>query len=202
MFLCSVLRCLLLLLLFDCLGPHRDVIGELMQSFRSRDLHAGIYFSIFEWFHPLYLSSDPSQYVSDVSLPQMYDLINSYKPELLWCDGAWMMSSDFWHSKDFLAWLYNESPVRDVIVVNDRFGNETHLAHGGFFSPEYSDDVFTRKWEESSGINMHSYGFNRNSPLERYYVTYQSRTYIHHICYDRHIIHLTMQNTLVLFLSL
>ena len=30
-------------------------------------------------------------------------------------------------SVEFLKWLYNESPVKDVVVVNDRWGKETRF---------------------------------------------------------------------------
>ena len=34
------------------IGPHRDLLGEIMQATREAGLHAGMYFSLFEWFHP------------------------------------------------------------------------------------------------------------------------------------------------------
>ena len=39
--------------------------------------------------------------------------------------------------RDFLAWLFNESPVRDTIVINDRWGKETRNRHGGYYTSEY-----------------------------------------------------------------
>ena len=37
-------------------GPHRDIVGELATSIRNKsDIHFGIYHSMYEWFHPLYL---------------------------------------------------------------------------------------------------------------------------------------------------
>ena len=46
-----------------------------------------------------------------ISNPQIYDLVNKYKPDVLWTDGDWEASSDYWMSKDFLAWLYNNRCV-------------------------------------------------------------------------------------------
>lgn len=81
-----------------------------------------------EWFHPLYLSdygsgSPPKNrsYVHEKMLPELVDLINRYKPAVLWSDGDWDQHSDYWESTKFLSWLYNESPVKDIIVTNDRF---------------------------------------------------------------------------------
>ena len=49
-----------------------------------------------------------------ISNPQIYDLVNKYKPDVLWADGDWEASSDYWMSKDFLAWLYNDRYVGSV----------------------------------------------------------------------------------------
>lgn len=60
--------------------------------------------------------------------------VNNYKPEILWSDGEWEASDIYWDSLNFLAWLYNDSPVKDTIVVNDRWGGDTLCKHGGFLT--------------------------------------------------------------------
>lgn len=60
--------------------------------------------------------------------------MNNYKPEVLWSDGEWEASDTYWDSLNFLAWLYNDSPVKDTIVVNDRWGGDTLCKHGGFLT--------------------------------------------------------------------
>lgn len=156
------------------IGPKRDVIKELLDEVRKQGLHAGLYFSLYEWFHPLYRGSNPEEYVDEIMIPQLYDIVNKYSPEIIWGDGDWEHDSDFWKSKDFLTWLYNESPVRDTVVVNDRWGSDTAGKHGGFYTPEYSSTVYNdHKWEENSGIDIHSYGYNRNTPAIDYYTAYQ-----------------------------
>ena len=52
-----------------------------------------------------------SMLCKQISNPQIYDLVNKYKPDVLWTDGDWEASSDYWMSKDFLAWLYNDRCV-------------------------------------------------------------------------------------------
>lgn len=42
-----------------------------------------------------------------VSYPQMLELVKMYSPEVIWSDGDWEMSDDYWQSKEFIAWLYN-----------------------------------------------------------------------------------------------
>ncbi len=41
----------------QALGPDRDVVSELKESFQSRhpDIHFGLYYSLYEWFNPIYL---------------------------------------------------------------------------------------------------------------------------------------------------
>jgi len=153
------------------IGPKRDLLGELFAEARNRPgFHPGMYYSLFEWFHPLYIGPNPEDYVQQIMLPQMYDLINNYKPDVFWTDGEWMQSSDFWNSPSFLAWLYNDSPVKDTIAVNDRWGNDTRDTHGGFYTPEYSTSTYPgHAWEENSGVDQFSYGFNRNSLLSHYF---------------------------------
>lgn len=67
-------------------------------------------------------------------LPQVKDLVTKHQPELIWADGDWEANSTFWKSPEFLAWLYNESPVKDTVIVNDRWGSDCSLKHGGYYS--------------------------------------------------------------------
>ncbi len=48
------------------LGPKRDVLSELATSFRKRhpDLHFGLYYSLFEWFNPIYLKDKEKNYTT------------------------------------------------------------------------------------------------------------------------------------------
>lgn len=39
-----------------------------------------------------------------------------------------------WKSTELLAWMYNDAPNRDTVVVNDRWGAECSLKHGGYYS--------------------------------------------------------------------
>ena len=46
--------------------------------------------------------------LQDVMVPQIYDLVNTYRPEYIWSDGDWEAPDTYWKSKEFLAWLYND----------------------------------------------------------------------------------------------
>ena len=118
------------------LGPHRDLAGDLAKAVIARGLKMGFYYSLYEWYNPL-ISRDPDRYVTSHMMPQMKDLVERYKPSLLWTDGEWEHPSSTWRSTEFLAWLFNESPVKDEVAVNDRWGNDTRGTDGGFFTSEY-----------------------------------------------------------------
>ncbi len=155
-------------------GPHRDLAGDLTDAVKKAGLHMGFYFSLYEWFNPLY-KSDLNRYVDEHMLPQMKDLVNRYRPDIVWPDGEWEHTSDKWKSTEFLAWLYNDSPVKETVVVNDRWGKETRGKHGGYYTTEYDlvhegnvkDKRIYHPWEECRGIG-HSFGYNRNENLEDY----------------------------------
>ncbi len=43
----------------------------------------------------------------------------------MWDITVVFVSKDYWGSEEFLAWLYNESPSRESVVTNDRWGKGT-----------------------------------------------------------------------------
>ena len=128
------------------IGPHRDLLGEIMSATRAAGLHAGAYFSLYEWWHPFILAN-LTKYAVEVMRPQWMDLIDNYKPEVFWCDGDWTADPDQWGTRQLLAYMYNDSPVKDTVVVDDRLGTGTNRVHGDFYTPEYSSEVYlNKKW--------------------------------------------------------
>lgn len=142
-------------------GPKRDLLGDLFKAVRKTSVHAGMYYSLYEWFNPLW-KKDKKKYAETHAWPQMKDLINHYQPDVFWTDGDWEASAETWKSQEFLSWLYNESPVKDKIVVNDRWGDGVRFKHAGIYTPEYQPnlDFEDHYWEESRGMG-YSYGYNR-----------------------------------------
>ena len=162
------------------LGPHRDLAGDLIGAVRKQGLHMGYYYSLLEWGHPLYAKATIGRWVQEMNIPQMKELVTRYKPDVLWTDGEWDFSDEELRSADFLAWLYNESPVKDTVVVNDRWGKKTRGLHGGHFTTEYDlvhtgsslDTQFVHPWEECRGIGG-SFGFNRFESTAHYMTSAQ-----------------------------
>ena len=149
-------------------GPRRDLLGDLTTAVRVAGLRMGYYYSLYEWYNPLWLA-DRQRYVAEHMTPQFKDLVTRYKPSLIFSDGEWDMPSENWKSPQLLAWLFNESPVGQEVVVNDRWGKETRHKHGGYYTTEYTAglDSAENPWEESRGM-AHSYGYNRMERLGDY----------------------------------
>ena len=151
----------------------RDLLGDLNASLDKIGLKSGLYYSLYEWAHPDY-PENVSDYVDKYMLPQFKDVVQRYKPSIIFSDGEWDRDSEEWKSEEFLAWLYNESNAPKDVVVNDRWGGETRFKHGGYFSTEYdpssqqiNKEFIHRGWEECRGMGK-SFGYNRNEEPQDY----------------------------------
>jgi alpha-L-fucosidase len=150
-------------------GPKRDVLGDLSDAVRRKGLRMGYYYSLYEWYNPLWLT-DKQRYVREHMFPQFKDLVMRYKPSIIFTDGEWELPSSQWHSPELLAWLLNDSPVKNDVVINDRWGKDTRHTHGGYWTTEYTAGMsgITHPWEESRGMGV-SFGYNRDESLKDYH---------------------------------
>lgn len=156
-------------------GPHRDLLGDLTASIKAQGLKMGYYYSLMEWYNPLFKPETIDRYVDEHMIPQMKDLVTRYKPDVLWGDGQWAYPSSTWKMPQFMAWLFNESPVKESIVINDRWGKDTWGEHGGYLTVEYGNlkdqsadmNSISKPWEECKGMGF-SFGYNKNENLEDY----------------------------------
>ncbi|XP_076999472.1 plasma alpha-L-fucosidase [Tamandua tetradactyla] len=158
-------------------GPNRDVVRELEAAIRhGTDLRFGLYYSLFEWFNPLFLEDQASafrkrRFPLSKALPELYELVAAYRPEVLWIDGDGGAPDYYWNSTGFLAWLYNDSPVRDTVVTNDRWGAGSICKHGGYYtcSDRYNPGhLLPHKWENCMTIDRLSWGYRRNAAIQDY----------------------------------
>lgn len=161
------------------MGPHRNLMDELWDSMRriAPDMHLGLYHSLLEWGHELYLedyhnNNGSRRFPLEHMLPMMRELVQKFEPDIWWSDGHWERPYTYWGSLDFLSWLYNESPVKDRVVVNDRWDpsadyctqscSKTIEDTDGDFDPNYI-------WEECRTMSTpSSWGFNRRLTAENY----------------------------------
>ena len=161
---------------FD-VGPKRDLVAAVGDAVRKQGIRFGLYHSLFEWYNPIYLKDQANGYqtqefVNGKTLPELYDIVNRYNPEVIWSDGEWDAPDTYWKSKEFLAWLYNDSPVKETVVVNDRWGYGTGCKHGDFINcaDRYRPGKLQfKKWENCMTIDRTSWGYVRQSQLSSYY---------------------------------
>jgi alpha-L-fucosidase len=93
---------------------------------------------------------------------------------VLWSDGDWEADEDYWKSKEFLAWLYNDSPVNETVVTNDRWGIGVLCKHGDFItcSDRYNPGVLQeRKWENAFTLDKTSWGHRESLNFSEYMTT-------------------------------
>lgn len=169
-------------------GPNMDIVGILTEKVKKAGLKMGFYYSMIEWetnrshrmdgkhFIPIEDAREfgvgEDRYPDIILQPQLKELVLRYEPELIFADGGeWDLSEEYSKTKEFLAWLYNDSPVKDTVVVNDRFCKTMPGQHGDYYSTEYNDKegfLEDHPWEESRGMGK-SYGYNRAEDLDSYY---------------------------------
>ena len=149
-------------------GPGKDLLGELTNAVRKTDLKMGIYYSLYEWFNPLY-TSDVNLYVDKHMVPQFKDVVESYAPSIIFTDGEWDYPHTTWRATELLSWLYNESASKEDVVINDRWGKETRHKHGGYYTTEYGSGMPNADvpWEENRGM-AYSFGYSITENFEDY----------------------------------
>lgn len=171
------------------IGSGRDLCGEFATAMRAAGLKSGFYFSLLEHTNPLYpkkknrkilIPSADAMAIQDwsrkINHRQMKELVERYKADIIWPDGGWDWTSEEHCSTEFLSWLFNESSMKDSVVVNDRWGSDCRGHHGGHYTTEYgegTDDMdgksadYVHPWEECRGIG-NSFGYNRYETPEHY----------------------------------
>ncbi|MGL6198506.1 MAG: alpha-L-fucosidase [Lachnospiraceae bacterium] len=150
-------------------GPKRDLTGELTNAVRNAGLEMGLYYSgLIDWQFaddPIFKEEDsfgnacPTFAYADYCYNQMKELIDTYKPSLLWNDIGWPKQSEA-ALPHLLAHYYN---TVENGVVNDRFNGLYH----DYTTKEYQSGSENRneKWEMCRGLGL-SFGYNQNEGEE------------------------------------
>lgn len=93
-----------------------------------------------------------NDFVNDVQVPQIHELIHEYEPDIMWCDIGGINNSTAWQ-----ATFLNEARKKGKqVTMNDRCGNDV----SDFATIEYRgiDYVPERFWEATRGVDPHSFG--------------------------------------------
>ena len=161
-------------------GPKRNIVSELTDAVRSRGMKMGFYYSLTEWTNPKHIwMQDPddsiANYVETYMIPQFKELVQLYKPSVIFTDGEWNNKATDFHAEELISWYY--TTVGSEAIVNDRWGAGTEH---GFRTPEYSSGIMLtdRPWAECRGIGR-SFALNRREPLSNYLT---SKELIQHFC--------------------
>ena len=161
-------------------GPHRDITGEVSAAVKAAGLHSGLYHSLYEWYSPLWLADKASNFTKTAfvskTMGELVDLVNRYEPDLIWSDGDWEAPDASWNAPaNFLAWLANDSPVKDSVVWNDRWGAGDTCVHGSYLTCSdrfHPNSTQNKKWENAMTLDAHSWGYRRNALADRDYLSF------------------------------
>ncbi len=161
------------------MGPQKDLLGQYFAAARKQGLKVGLYYSLYEWFNPLYTGKDipyaglkkVNNYVDDFMIPQIKELIDLYHPDFFFFDGEWDHPESYWKMKEVVAYYYNEAFKRgQEVFVNDRYGKDERGNHGDLYNVEYgyntgSEGLLTHKWSYWQGIAK-TFGYNQDTDPE------------------------------------
>ncbi|MFD8527753.1 alpha-L-fucosidase [Streptosporangium canum] len=150
----------------------RDLVGPFADALRERGLKVGLYYSHSDWNHPDYHSvrypqAHPSPYVTPPEGQedpaawarylayrdgQIDELVERYRPDLLWFDGEWERSEEQWGIDGLADRIL---AVRPRTVLNARM-----LSRGDYATPEQGVPITPPDgpWELCLTIND-SWGF-------------------------------------------
>jgi alpha-L-fucosidase len=155
-------------------GPKRDLIGDIATAVRKAGIRFAVYYSgglDWEVTKTLPAISDNNQGIEGMQRPvdaaySMYaykhviDLIDRYKPDLLWNDIQWPDFSKREGEYSLAAlfdYYYKAVPHG---VVNDRWGKETHFDYETSEYQFMADSENAPAWENCRGIGL-SFGYNQ-----------------------------------------
>lgn len=158
----------------------RDYVGELEKASRAQGLKFGVYYSggldwsfnhspVTNLWPDLFQSMPTSVAYTSYADSHMHELIQKYKPDILWNDVNYPKNGDF---LGIFSELFNLNPNA---VINDRW--RMHEQVGDYSTPEYQvlDSISVTKWETCRGLG-YSFGYNR---LEGEKQTISSKDLIH-----------------------
>jgi alpha-L-fucosidase len=165
-------------------GPKRNLIQEIAESVRKEDLHFGVYYSGgLDWSITDLPAHESGWEVHNIrpndaaysmyAYEHVHDLIEKYKPEVIFNDIEWPDYSKREGSFSLPAlfdYYYSQVPTG---VVNDRWG----VPHSDYQTSEYKLNLHHEQgvWENNRGVG-YSFGYNQLENDEHYF-TLQTLSY-------------------------
>lgn len=148
------------------LGPKRDLAGELADAMRAKDIKPGLYYCngqdlsfepapVTTWAELSVYRPQTSDYY-DYVFRQIREMVDRYKPEVLWGDMGWPIKETEYLTKYILANYYNTVPNG---VVNDRLTDKFNDFTTAEYQVNQEAAIAPHKWELTRGIGF-SFGYN------------------------------------------
>ncbi|MFF3644221.1 alpha-L-fucosidase [Streptomyces sp. NPDC002564] len=149
----------------------RDLVAPYVDALRARGVKVGLYYSHVDWSHPDYATvrppgQDPAERGNPYSMPaagdesserwanflgfhraQVRELLERFRPDLLWFDGEWERAPEQWRTAELARDIAELSPHT---VVNGRL-----TGHGDYATPEQGVPVQppAQEWELCLTVN-------------------------------------------------
>lgn len=155
---------------------NRDIVGDLTEAVKNKGLIMGFYYSGgLDWSinpNPIkngesYASTiNKSKEYMEYANNQWYELIDEYKPLILWNDIAYPPNTNI---NEIFAYFYNKFPEG---IVNDRWMQPQKGGtrfHHDYITPEYKTfkKAKKQKWELTRGIGS-SFSYNKSEKEDDY----------------------------------
>lgn len=156
----------------------RDLIKPFVSNLRKNNLKVGLYYSLLDWSNPDYpnfkrntkrydIDSDSIRWNRFVkfNFNQIEEIVDNFKPDLMWFDGDWEQTAEKWHAKEIREMLLNKN--KDIII------NSRLRGYGDYATPEQGLPIHKPKskyWELCMTMND-SWGYQGND--KNYKTPYQ-----------------------------
>jgi alpha-L-fucosidase len=166
-------------------GPKRNLIEDIAESVRKEGMHFGVYYSGgLDWsitnFPPHQTGWEVHNVRPNDAAYSMYayehvrDLIDKYKPEVIFNDIEWPNFSKRegeYSLASLFDYYYEQVPTG---VVNDRWG----VPHSDYKTSEYKQNLHHEEgvWENNRGVG-YSFGYNQLENDEHHFTL---QTLLHH----------------------
>jgi alpha-L-fucosidase len=145
----------------------KDLLKPFYEALRKDDIKCGAYFSILDWSNNNYtgFTKDSSRYkITDQPerwkkyqsfyKGQLQEIMQNYKPDLLWFDGDWEHNATDWDASGVKSLLLSYNPK---LIVNGRLAG-----YGDYETPEQNFPVTRPKynWWELCMTTNNNWGYH------------------------------------------